>query len=169
MREITPDLVEIRKASFRQALIDIGRPNELLAERMSEVYFDNRWAKSDLYEDVRPAMETLATKYHLGVISNGNSYPERFGLTDLISSCVYAQDHGGVNKPDPKLFQIAIDEAACNPHELLHVGDSLSSDVGGAKNFGALAAWINRDGAKSSAKYKPDLEIVSLSELVEIL
>ena len=48
MREITPDLVEIRKASFRQALIDIGRPNELLAERMSEVYFDNRWAKSDL-------------------------------------------------------------------------------------------------------------------------
>ncbi len=48
MRDVTPDLVEIRKASFRQALIDVGRPDDALAERLSDVYFEHRWAPSRL-------------------------------------------------------------------------------------------------------------------------
>lgn len=169
MRDVTPDLVEIRKASFRQALIDVGRPDDALAERLSDVYFEHRWAPSRPFDDVRPALEALAPRYRLGIISNGNSYPERFGLGHLFSFGVYAQDHGGINKPDPRLFQIAIHEAGCQPHELLHVGDSLRSDVEGAKRVGAWVVWVNRDGATADGEHQPDFQISALSELLEIL
>jgi putative hydrolase of the HAD superfamily len=169
MRDVTPDLVEIRKASFRQALVDAERPDDALAKRLADVYFEHRWAPSPPYDDVRPAMEALAPRFRLGAISNGNSYPERFGLGHLLSFCVYAQDHGGINKPDPRLYQIAIAEAGCQPHELLHVGDSLRSDVGGAKGVGAWAAWVNRDGASLDGEHQPDVEIQAFTELLEIL
>ena len=166
MRDVTPDLVEIRKASFRQALIDAGRPDDALAERLSDVYFEHRWAPSRPFGDVRPALEALAPRYRLGIISNGNTYPERFGLGHLFSFGVYAQDHGGINKPDPRLFQIAIHEAGCQPHELLHVGDSLRSDVEGAKRVGAWVVWVNRDGATADGEHQPDFQI-SLNPIPE--
>jgi putative hydrolase of the HAD superfamily len=169
MRDVTPDLVEIRKASFRQALIDVGRPDDALARRLSDVYFEHRWSPSRLFDDVRPALDALAPRYRLGMISNGNSYPERFGLGHLITFGVYAQDHGGISKPDPRLFRIAIDEAGCLSHELLHVGDSLRSDVGGAKGAGSTAVWVNRDGATADGDHDPDFEISTLTELVGLL
>ena len=169
MWDVTPDLVEIRKASFRQVLVDIGRPDETLAGQLADVYFQNRWAPSRLYDDVSPAIEALAPMYRLGLISNGNSYPEQLGLSHIVSFLAYSQDHGGVNKPDPHLFQIAINEAGCRPAELLHVGDSLQNDVGGAKGVGAWTAWVNRGGAAPDERYQPDFEITALTDLLGIV
>ena len=169
MRGVTPDLVEIRKASFRQALVDVGRPDDALAKRLVDVYFESRWAPSELFDDVRPAIEALAPRYRLGVISNGNSYPERFGLGSYFSFGAYAQDCGGIQKPDPRIYRIAIEEAGCLPSEILHVGDSVMSDIGGGNDAGLWTAWVNRDGAEPDERYKPDFEIASLTDLLEIV
>ena len=169
MRDVTPDLVEIRKASFRQALVDVGRPDDALAKRLVDVYFESRWAPSKLFDDVRPAIEALAPKYRLGVISNGNSYPERFGLGSYFSFGAYAQDCGGIQKPDPRIYRIAIEEAGCLPSEILHVGDSVRSDIGGGNEAGLWTAWVNRDGAEPDERYKPDFEVASLTDLLEIV
>ncbi len=169
MRGVTPDLVEIRKASFRQALVEVGRPDDALAKRLAEVYFESRWAPSTLFDDVRPAIEALAPKYRLGVISNGNSYPERFGLGPYFSFGAYAQDCGGIQKPDPRLYRIAIDEAGCLPSEMLHVGDSVRSDIGGGNDAGLWTAWVNRDGAEPDERYRADFEIARLTDLLEIV
>lgn len=169
MRDVTPDLVEIRKASFRQALVDVGRPDDALARRLADVYFESRWAPSELFDDVRPAIEALAPRYRLGVISNGNSYPERFGLGPYFSFVAYAQDCGGIQKPDPRIYRVAIDEAGCLPSEMLHVGDSLRSDIGGGNDAGLWTAWVNRDGAEPDERYRPDFEIAALTDLLEIV
>ena len=169
LRGVTPDLVEIRKASFRQALVDVGRPDDALAKRLVDVYFESRWAPSRLFDDVRPAIEALAPKYRLGVISNGNSYPERFGLGSYFSFGAYAQDCGGIQKPDPRIYRIAIEEAGCMPSEILHVGDSVRSDIGGGNDAGLWTAWVNRDGAEPDERYKPDFEIAALTDLLEIV
>ena len=169
MRDVTPDLVEIRKASFRQALVDVGRPDDMLAKRLADVYFESRWAPSRLFDDVRPAIEALAPKYRLGVISNGNSYPKRFGLDSYFSFVAYAQDCHGIQKPDPRLYRIAIEEAGCQPSEMLHVGDSLRSDIGGGNDVGVWTAWINRDGSAPDERYRPDFEITALTDLLEIV
>ena len=97
------------------------------------------------------------------------AYAEHFGLEGLIGFAVYAQDHGGVQKPDPALFHIALNEAGCSARELVHVGDSLEIDVAGARNAGVKSVWLNRNGSGARPDITPDAEIASLRELGQIL
>ena len=163
------DLKEIRLESFRQALGDVGRPNGTLAEHLGNVYFEYRDRGQQLFCDVLPTLEHLRIKYSLGIISNGNSYPDNFGLERAISFAVYSQDHHGIEKPDPRIFQLALEQAGCKPHELLHVGDSLENDVAGAAACGINPVWLNRNGARADQSIMPDLEISTLSGVVELL
>ena len=163
------DLNEIRRESFKRVLREIGRPNDRLATRLAEVYFEHRDAGRRPFPDVRPALEALQGTYTLGVLSNGNAPPAALGLDGLFDFVVLAQDHGGVEKPDPRLFQIALDRAGCEPQELVHVGDSVENDVAGARAVGVRSVWLNRNGGESTNDVTPDAEIASLRELAEVL
>ena len=163
------DLVAIRHESFRQILVDAGRRDDDLASHLADVYFRHRRAGEALYDDVRPTLKALQGSYTLGIVSNGNTCPERFGLEDVFVFTVFSQDCGGVEKPDPKLFEIALEKAGCSASELLHVGDDLDRDVVGARNAGVRGIWLNRDGREALARLAPDRQIHSLRELTEIL
>lgn len=169
LRGAVSDLNEIRLESFRQVVREIGRPDDALASRLCDVYFTHRSAGRRLFDDVLPTLKALKHRYTLGVVSNGNSYPEHFGLEGLIAFAVYAQDHGGIQKPDPRIFQIALDEAGCSAGEMVHVGDSLEIDVAGARNAGVRSVWLNRNGDAARPGIAPDAEIASLRELSQIL
>jgi len=107
-------------------------------------------------------------RYTLGILSNGNSYPERCGLEGIFQFVVFSQDYG-VEKPNSKIFQIALEKAGCSRQQLLHVGDSLQEDVVGAINADIRCVWLNRKQVKSILNLKIDYEISSLLELPEIL
>ena len=163
------DLNEVRVDSFRRALRDIGRPDEELGLHLSEVYFQHRDAGQQLYNDVLPVLKALHPKYTLGILSNGNSYPGDFGLEHVISFEVYSQDHGGIEKPDPRIFQIVLESAGCSASELIHVGDSLENDVAGAAGAGVRSVWLNRNGDAAPPDAKPDAEVATLHGLMEVL
>ena len=163
------DLNELRMESFRRALTDIGRPDEALAARLTAVYFERRDAGRVPFADVGPTLEELAPRYTLGIISNGNTPATELGMDGLMSFEVFSQDHGGIEKPDTRLFEIALERAGCSAGELLHVGDSLENDVVGAARAGVKSVWLNRNGAGSRPDITPVAEIASLRELLEIL
>ena len=48
-------------------------------------------------------------------------------------------------KPDPAIFQIAMKKMGVAPERVFHVGDSLHSDVSGARSCGIRGVWICRD------------------------
>ena len=87
----------------------------------------------------------------------------------LISFEVFSQDNLGIEKPDPRIFEVAFRKAGCEPCELLHVGDSLESDVAGAKAAGSKAIWLNRNLDARDGGTEPAFEIRSLLELDRIL
>ncbi len=160
------ELVTIRLEAFKETVRAAGRPDDDLASRLNEVYFQQRYAQEHLYDDVVPTLEALEGRYTLGVLSNGNSYPSRFGLNDRFAFAVYSQDHGGIEKPAPRLFKIAVAEAGCEPDEFLHIGDHLEYDVHGAQNAGVRSVWLNRDGRLlGDDDARPDLQVSSLSDL----
>jgi putative hydrolase of the HAD superfamily len=49
----------------------------------------------------------------------------------------------GVEKPDPRIFQLALDACGIAPHEALFVGDIYEIDVRGARNAGIEAVLID--------------------------
>ncbi|HEX5415221.1 MAG TPA: HAD family hydrolase [Chloroflexota bacterium] len=162
------DLEEIRFLAFRQSLREIDVADDGLAHHLNAVYLKHRFEDITLYPDVVPALEALATRYRLGLLSNGNSYPERCGLAGRFSFVVLAQDYG-VEKPDPRIFAIALEQVGCTSDELLHVGDSLVNDVWGAQRAGITAILLNRHGTRNTAEIRPDGEIASLLDLLPII
>jgi 2-haloalkanoic acid dehalogenase type II len=164
----TPKHEQIRLEAFRRALREIGRPDEALAGHLTEVYLRHRFEDIEPYEDTLPSLNALGKRYKLGILSNGNSYPERCGLGGVFQFTVFSQDHC-VEKPDPRIFRIVLERAGCSKDELLHVGDSLESDVKGAFEAGVKCVWLNRQGLENDTNFKADYEVSSLLGLLEIL
>lgn len=162
------NLEHVRLEAFKQTLKEVGRHNDALATHLNQVYLRHRFEDIELFNDVLPSLKALREKYALGILSNGNSYPEGCGLESMFQFVVFSQDYG-VEKPDPKIFQIAIEKAGCSKQELLHVGDSLENDIKGALNSGIQCVWLNRKCLKKNLELKIDYEISSLLELLEIL
>ena len=162
------NLLEIRQGAFERTLYYVGYPNKELTADLNAIYRKHRFEDIELYPDVIPTFDVLTQHYKLGLLSNGNTYPERCGLEDYLSFVIFAQDVQ-VEKPDPKIFEITAQKAGCEFSQLMHVGDSLENDVAGAQNVGTPAVWLNREGIQNNTDIQPDYEIRSLTEIAAIL
>ncbi len=162
------DFDEIRRRSFLRMLDHVGYTGPDLSTRLNEVYLKHRYNDIRPYEDVMPMLDALDPHYKLGLLSNGNNYPEYFGLAERFDFAVYAQDIG-IEKPDPRTFQVSARRAGCSLDQLLHVGDSLVTDVEGAQAVGVRTVWLNRNGAFNDLGIEPDYQIASLTELPALL
>jgi putative hydrolase of the HAD superfamily len=52
----------------------------------------------------------------------------------------------GVEKPDPRIFQIALDQVGISPAEALYIGDLYSIDVVGSRAAGMHAILLDPAG-----------------------
>jgi 2-haloacid dehalogenase/putative hydrolase of the HAD superfamily len=73
-------------------------------------------------------------------------------------------------KPRAEMFQAALEKLGCAPGEVLHVGDSLHSDVRGATALGIPVAWVNPRRRPLPSDVAPPRHVVSrVSELAPVL
>lgn len=72
-------------------------------------------------------------------------------------------------KPRKEIFLLALERAEVDTSEVVHIGDSYSSDIQGAANIGIKPIWINRKSRKVSVDVKPITEYDSLSSALEYL
>jgi putative hydrolase of the HAD superfamily len=88
---------------------------------------------------------------------------ERVGLAALVDAVVTSAAVGA-RKPAPAIFAHALALAGTAPAHALHVGDSLSEDVAGARASGIRPLLLRRDGIR-----EPGVETIgSLAELTEV-
>ena len=168
LRGRTLDLEKVRQRAFERTVAHVGEPNEALANQLHEVYREHRYSAMELYDDTIPALDALSSRFELGLLSNGNSHPDGCGLGGRFGFVVFAQDVG-VEKPDPRTFAFTAERAGCALEQLLDVGDSLETDVAGARGAGVVAVWLNRDGSTNPGTAEPDIEIPSLAVLPGML
>ncbi|KKM98888.1 hypothetical protein LCGC14_1153420 [marine sediment metagenome] len=162
------NLEEIRFRAFRRTLEFAGCADDTLAADLNALYLKHRFEDIELYPDVIPSLDALGADLTIGLLSNGNGYPQRCGLPGRFSFVVFSQDVG-VEKPAAGMFLAACKQADCAPCELMHVGDSLESDVAGARGVGAVSVWLNRDARQNPSGIVPDHEVRSLAELADIV
>jgi putative hydrolase of the HAD superfamily len=95
---------------------------------------------------VAPALALLrAAGVRLVVVSNANgtlrALFDRVGLTAWFD-VVLDSHEWGVEKPDPRLFQLALAESGADAASTMHVGDFVHIDVAGARAAGLAAAVL---------------------------
>ncbi len=74
---------------------------------------------------------------------------------------VFTSEDARSYKPRSELFEYALRKTGFSPDEVVHIGDSLSSDVKGAGEAGIKAIWINR-----GAKTVPD-GVIAINSLLD--
>ena len=168
LRGTVTNLEALRLEAFRHSLRRLGLADDRLAERLNGFYLERRFAGVDLFADAVPALTQLARRHHVGLLSNGNSYPERAGLGGLFGTVVFSQDHG-VEKPDRRLFDVAVAQVPATVERFVMVGDSLANDVDGAQRAGWAGVWLNRQGSPCPTAHRPDGEVRTLAELPGVL
>jgi putative hydrolase of the HAD superfamily len=120
-----------------------------------------------------PLLARLQQRYRLGIVSNfyGNlaTVCHNAGVHTFFSVIVDST-RVGCSKPDPRIFQSALDELALAPADVVFVGDSLPRDMAGARAIGMRHVWLVGDTAPPSAPCCPgDRTLRSLGELEELL
>jgi putative hydrolase of the HAD superfamily len=124
---------------------------------------------SSLYPDVKPTLTALALKFKLGLVANSGEAAlqalRRDGLDDLFDVVVLA-DVVGIEKPNEKIFQYALDKAGVPASRAVHVGNRLDSDIRPAKRLGLRTVWILRGDAPPAPTLEqlaePDAVVISL-------
>lgn len=152
-------------------LDEAGLPTEkaaVVVEQANEILFGPGSKVFVLYEDTVPCLDRLkGAGYRLAVVSNWDNSLHRtlrmHGLTDYFDLVVASLEEG-VEKPDPRIFQIVLDRLGVAAADALHVGDSPVDDWQGARSAGIKALLIDRDGPAPS-----DTHIESLHQLAEML
>jgi putative hydrolase of the HAD superfamily len=101
-------------------------------------------------------LEALRSRgLRLAVVANGWPEPARLtrrrltelGIADRVDAVVLA-DEVGARKPDPRIFQVALERLGVEAGEAVYVGDRADDDVAGAANAGLTtvqAVWFTAD------------------------
>jgi HAD superfamily hydrolase (TIGR01509 family) len=131
----------------------------------------NLW--EDMPDDVIPALGALRRQgLTLVVVSNANGtlcrHFDRLGLTALVDHVLDSCDFG-VEKPDPRFFQIAIDRSGAAPQTTVHVGDLYHVDVMGARAAGLRGVLFDEAGLYDDVDCPRVRSLVQLVDLARTL
>jgi putative hydrolase of the HAD superfamily len=88
---------------------------------------------------------------------------DTFGFGQLVEFAIASLEEG-YEKPDPRLFDLAVQRFGLRHDEVLHVGDSVVDDFEGAENAGLLACLIDR-----GTEPKLPFRISSLTQVPEAI
>lgn len=105
--------------------------------------------KFSAFADARPALVKASGRRRLVVVSNWDvslhEVFERLELAPLLDGIVTSAGVGA-RKPSTVIFDRALAVAGVQPHEAIHVGDSVDDDIAGARAAGIGAILVRRDG-----------------------
>ena len=167
---------------LRNVLSDFGFPeidDQTLLPALESLYAVSQ-AHWQVEEDTQPTLQALhESGYRLGVISNAADDQDVQTLVDKTGvrpylDFVLSSAACGIRKPNPRIFQIGLDNWGFQASQVAMVGDTLGADILGAQHAGLYSIWItrraeapgNRDHADT---IQPDASISTLAELPGLL
>lgn len=132
---------------------------------------------TDLYQDAKACITTLKESgAKIGIVANQpatsvNSLKSDhlFELIDFLGISALV----GLEKPDIKIFELAIKELAVDPSKVIHVGNRIDTDVIPAKKLGMRTVWVRRGEANPDPSdedlKQADITVNDLSNLPALI
>jgi HAD superfamily hydrolase (TIGR01549 family) len=137
----------IGNGSTRELIIEICRLitqrgyERIIADRLE---YDIQYGRKKLfrfYYDAEETLSLLSQKYKLGIIANQSNdvlqLLDKFNFRDFFNVVIISSEVN-INKPDPRIFQLAMNRAANNSNLKCYVmiGDRLDTDISPANKLG---------------------------------
>lgn len=145
--------------------LNISISDEVI-HQLSEDYITNLSTFNHLFESTVEILDYLKPNYRLHIITNGFKEVQHGKLSksniDQYFETVTNSEMVGVKKPNPLIFNHALNLARANVEESVMVGDNYEADILGALNIGLDAICFNYHNQKL------DKNIKSVNHLLEL-
>jgi len=168
------NLDEFRAYRFSRAFEMVGLPvdDEFLDLTVDfQTYYDQELRT---FPGACEVIRELDKVYPLGLITNGPTDAQwrkidKFRLSEVFE-VILVSGQLGIAKPDPRIFDVALEGLRVAPEEAVMVGNSLQHDHQGAINAGIRFIWANHTGNELPEGWpEPDHEVRSFAELKQLL
>jgi putative hydrolase of the HAD superfamily len=146
---------KVSKADLRYArlketfdLLNYQVEDEVI-HHLSEEYIHQLPNFNYLFEGALELLDYLKSRYPLHIITNGFEEVQtlkmrKSGILDYFQEIVTSESVG-VKKPNPKVFQYALQKTKTHPEAALMIGDNLEADIQGALNVGMNVIHYNSE------------------------
>jgi 2-haloalkanoic acid dehalogenase type II len=124
------------------------------------------WADPPIHEEVPAFLASLDLP--VCCVSNADTAPLGAALRrhGIRFDATITSEAARCYKPDPGIFHRALGALGVTADRAIHIGDSLHSDVQGAKRAGIATAWIRRnDRIHDIGVARPDYELSCLTDV----
>lgn len=169
-----------REVSTQERFTDLARRLEVEApefpERLTRIHMGMLRGQVRILDHHAGILASLRSGLRVGLCSNFSHSEtalevlEAGGLREHLDAVVIS-DAVGIRKPRREIFDEVLRRLDLPHRDVLHVGDSLRADVGGARACGISTVWITRrvkDPERSLQEHegaRPDHVVADLAEL----
>lgn len=138
----------LRYQRLKSVFDELGyKATDNLIHLLADEYINHLSSFNNLFPNALEVLEYLKTDYRLHIITNGfNDVQEKklknsniYGYFDVVINSEMA----GVKKPNPYIFEMALDQAQTVASKSIMIGDSLEADILGAKEVGLYTLHFN--------------------------
>ena len=141
--------------------------NDDIIHYLSEEYILKLPNYNNLFEGTFEILEYLQSKYQLHIITNGfeeiqTKKMEKSGISKFFNE-VITSESVGVKKPNPKVFEYALEKANTNASCSIMIGDNIEADINGALDCGFRAIHYNSENNKNIPQ-----NVTSVNHLLEL-
>jgi putative hydrolase of the HAD superfamily len=163
------EIIERHSTDFTRRLP--AKKLEQLPLFLAETYRAAARYRLHLYHGVEDTIKHLRPKYHLAIVSDGQTayaVPElhAVGLLDYFSPVIISGDFG-YRKPDKRLFESALSAMKMSPSDVLFIGNDMYHDVHGAQKLGMKTVFFkSNQGLQEKEGVEPDYIIYNFPELL---
>jgi 2-haloacid dehalogenase len=161
------NFAQVTREALDYALESHGIEDESLRQDLLNAYH-----QLSCYPEVPETLQKLKQQgLGTSILSNGSfemieSGVRNSGLKELLDG-VFSVETIRIFKPDPQVYQLAVDQLGCDPQEILFFSSN-AWDVSGSATFGFQDVWVNRFGqAPERLPGNPVLEIKSLDVVLK--
>ena len=158
------DTFETQRALEEKSLVhtlkEFGSDSD--AKELSAMMFAH-WVKPPIFEDSKAFFEKSELPIYIVSNIDTSDINEAIVYHNLNPAGVFTSEDAKSYKPRKELFELALKKTGLKESEVIHIGDSVSSDVKGAAGVGIKALWLNRFG-----KNVPE-GVESISSLLDAL
>lgn len=115
------------------------------AETLSNLMFEH-WVKPPIFEESKHFLEISPVPIYIVSNIDRDDILQAIKFHGLEPNGVFTSEDAKSYKPRKELFEFALNSTGVSAEQVVHIGDSLSSDVKGASSVGINAIWVNRSG-----------------------
>lgn len=138
--------------------------------RLADLYIQYLPNNNHLLEGSSEILRQLKKQYSLHIITNGfEEVQHRKMISSGISGffkTVTTSEEAGVKKPDPGIFELALQKSGALAKNSVMIGDNLEADILGAENYGIRAIHLNPGDQLAQAQF---VQVKKLKELLNYL